>query len=286
MTTTDITFDPAPTCADKLRAKDLEILEEDARRHGVPAITSAITARAPVVARPVVETPCLTDDDMYDLERHCESLPGSGLRRLGSSLGRGRAPACLHYTGTEMYGHDRDGPFWLQICKDGYVTAAHGRGVLHLHAAAVAEELRWHDRIRYAPLHSALRPKGSLLVDVARLAEVARSMPGCTVELEAKAVPNTVQLVFAAPPRVETGVRYGVQADDVVIDINVAGHMRARSRRRNMDGGLGGFSGSKPEIAEKVREQLLVTQAAWSADAADDAADFGANYLFTSLVLT
>jgi hypothetical protein len=228
-----------------------------------------------IVARPIVATSlvCLSADDMGSLVNKCSSLPGSGLRQLGSSSRDG----CDHDAGTEMYGHDRDGPFWLHIRWDGYVTAANGRGELHWHAAAVAEELRWHDRLRYRVLHSALRPAGSMLVDLARLAEVASSVPGCTVKFEARPVPNTLQLVFA---------RYGAKAGKVVVDISTAGHMRARIRRRNRDGGLGRFSGSKPKVAEKVLAQLLVTQAAWSADAADFAHDFGANYLFTSSVLT
>ena len=114
MTNTDITFDPAPTCADKLRAKDLGLLEEDARRHGIPAIASAITARAAVVARPVVETTCLTDDDMYELERHCESLPGSGPAWIEPRPRAGAVVPALHWH--RMAATTRR-PFWLQICR-------------------------------------------------------------------------------------------------------------------------------------------------------------------------
>jgi hypothetical protein len=220
-------------------------------------------------------------DDMQKLARLCSELPGGGLPLPDSSHAH-----CGHLTGIERVGADSHGPYGVHICRDGCVAAARGGGVLPRHATAVAEELRWHDRCRFAALHSALRPAGSMLVDLARLAEVAWSMPGCTVKPEDKAMPDTVQLVFAGASLVDTvwgGVRYN---DDVVVDVNAAGHMRARIRRRDMGGGLAGFSSSKPELAEKVLEKLLWAQATMSADAADVAADFGANYLFTSRVLT
>ena len=218
-------------------------------------------------------SPGLSFDDIQELVRLRGELPGGGLHQPEASCNVGS----VDDTGVNLVGSNAASPYRIQIRCDGYVTAANERGELHWHAAAVAEELRWHDRLRYRVLHSALRPAGSMLVDLARLAEVASSVPGCTVKFEARPVPNTLQLVFA---------RYGARASKVVVDISTAGHMRARIRRRNRDGGQGRFSGSKPEVAEKVLAQLLRGQAAMSVDAADVAADFGANYLFTSSVLT
>jgi hypothetical protein len=124
-----------PTAADR-RAQDLELLEEDARHHyGAPvAVIEATPAIAPRGLRPAIiecvfaETG-LGGDDLDALEDPAGRLPGGGLRELGDkySCNIGRS-LCR-------------GIYYAQIARSGHIEAAHSRGVLPVHAMAIAAEL-------------------------------------------------------------------------------------------------------------------------------------------------
>jgi hypothetical protein len=163
------------------------------------------------------------------------------------------------------------------VCRTGYVSAGHDRGLLPEHAAAVVGELGWFDRRWRERLYCDLRPRACRFVSLGQVADLARLVPGCRTAdedgdtLQLTFTSDVLQRAVAAAPAPHR--RYGHSPgcgcgcnprpgpnDDLVADVAPSGHMRARIRTPidSRDGVRrpATFSGSRPELAGWVLAEL------------------------------